>query len=113
MQLNSLPGVGKATMWHQFVSDIAYMFCNSNSNYSFIAGTEQIYVWIHHVGRRHSQAPFEKIKGSIQLVQFHPSKPIFFVAVSGVTYTLFSSDQKIVIYFPISRRKYMSECMTW
>ena len=38
-------------------------------------------VWIHQVSRRHSQAPFKKVKGAVQLVLFHPSKPHFFVAV--------------------------------
>ncbi|KAL9712471.1 Ribosome biogenesis protein erb1 [Leucoagaricus gongylophorus] len=37
-------------------------------------------VWIHQVSRRHSQAPFKKVKGSIQVVLFHPIKPHFFVA---------------------------------
>lgn len=39
-------------------------------------------VWIHQLSRRHSQAPFKKIKGTVQLVLFHPTKPHFFVAVS-------------------------------
>jgi hypothetical protein len=38
-------------------------------------------VWIHQLSRRHSQAPFKKVKGAIQLVLFHPTKPYFFVAV--------------------------------
>ncbi len=38
-------------------------------------------VWIHQISKRHSQAPFRKIKGSVQRVLFHPSKPNFFVAV--------------------------------
>lgn len=41
-------------------------------------------VWIHQVSRRHSQAPFKKIKGAVQLVLFHPSKPHFFVAVRAL-----------------------------
>jgi ribosome biogenesis protein ERB1 len=46
-----------------------------------LAGNTQGAVWIHQITRRHSQAPFRKVKGSVQLVQFHPSKPHFFVAV--------------------------------
>ena len=38
-------------------------------------------VWIHQITKRHSQAPFKKIRGSVQLVLFHPQKPHFFVAV--------------------------------
>lgn len=38
-------------------------------------------VWIHQISRRHSQAPFRKVKGAVQLVLFHPTKPQFFVAV--------------------------------
>ena len=41
-------------------------------------------VWIHQITRRHSQAPFKKIRGAVQLVLFHPLKPHFFVAVSIV-----------------------------
>jgi ribosome biogenesis protein ERB1 len=41
-------------------------------------------VWIHQVSRRHSQAPFKKIKGSVQLVLFHPSRPHLFVAVRAL-----------------------------
>ncbi|KAH7100640.1 BOP1NT-domain-containing protein [Auriculariales sp. MPI-PUGE-AT-0066] len=37
-------------------------------------------VWIHQTSKRHSQAPFKKIKGSVQRVSFHPQKPHFFVA---------------------------------
>jgi len=33
------------------------------------------------MGRRHSQAPFRKVRGSVQAVLFHPTKPHFFVAV--------------------------------
>lgn len=44
------------------------------------AGTGQSSVWIHQVSKRHSQAPFKSIKGSIQQTQFHPLKPHFFVA---------------------------------
>lgn len=39
-------------------------------------------MWIHQISKRHSQAPFKKIRGSVQLVLFHPTKPHFFVAVS-------------------------------
>ncbi|KZV75423.1 BOP1NT-domain-containing protein [Peniophora sp. CONT] len=44
------------------------------------SGEGQGGVWIHQLSRRHSQAPFRKIKGSVQAVAFHPSKPHFFVA---------------------------------
>jgi hypothetical protein len=48
----------------------------------FAAGAETSGgVWIHQLSRRHSQAPFKKVKGAIQLVLFHPTKPYFFVAV--------------------------------
>jgi ribosome biogenesis protein ERB1 len=38
-------------------------------------------VWMHQITRRHSQAPFKKVRGAIQAVLFHPLKPHFFVAV--------------------------------
>jgi ribosome biogenesis protein ERB1 len=45
-------------------------------------GEGQGAVWIHQISKRHSQAPFKKIKGAVQRVAFHPLKPYFFVAVS-------------------------------
>ena len=55
----------------------------SESRVQFLASVEsQTAVWIHQMTRRHSQAPFKRIRGSVQLVLFHPSKPDFFVAVS-------------------------------
>lgn len=50
------------------------------SLYSCLIG-EHGGVWIHQMSKRNSQAPFRKIKGAVQRVQFHPSKPHFFVAV--------------------------------
>jgi hypothetical protein len=44
-------------------------------------GTGQSSVWIHQLTKRHSQAPFKNVKGTIQKVLFHPTKPHFFVAV--------------------------------
>ncbi|GJJ07346.1 Ribosome bioproteinsis protein erb1 [Clathrus columnatus] len=37
-------------------------------------------VWIHQLSKRHSQAPFRKMKGVVQKVLFHPHKSHFFVA---------------------------------
>jgi len=53
-------------------------------------------VWIHQVSRRHSQAPFKKIKGSVQLVLFHPSKPNFFVATQRYVRIYNLMEQKLV-----------------
>ena len=49
------------------------------------SGEGQGGVWIHQLSRRHSQAPFKKVKGAVQLVLFHPSKPHFFVAVCALS----------------------------
>ncbi|QRV91242.1 ribosome biogenesis protein ERB1 [Ceratobasidium sp. AG-Ba] len=46
-----------------------------------VSGNEsQGAVWIHQTSKRHSQAPFRKVKGAVQCVLFHPVKPHFFVA---------------------------------
>ncbi|KZO89876.1 BOP1NT-domain-containing protein [Calocera viscosa TUFC12733] len=37
-------------------------------------------VWIHQITKHHSQSPFRKVKGTVQLVSFHPKQPHFFVA---------------------------------
>ncbi|KAF9449910.1 BOP1NT-domain-containing protein [Macrolepiota fuliginosa MF-IS2] len=47
---------------------------------SVSTGGSQSAVWMHQISRRHSQAPFKKVKGSVQAVLFHPTKPHFFVA---------------------------------
>ena len=43
-------------------------------------------VFIHQLSKHSSQNPFKKNAGLIQCVQFHPSKPIFFVAVSTLSF---------------------------
>ncbi|GAA5820298.1 hypothetical protein JCM11251_005563 [Rhodosporidiobolus azoricus] len=37
-------------------------------------------VLIHQLSKHHTQAPFAKLKGEVQRVQFHPGRPQFFVA---------------------------------
>ncbi|KAG6335304.1 hypothetical protein ID866_3788 [Astraeus odoratus] len=48
------------------------------------------------VSRRHSQAPFKKIKGAIQLVLFHPIKPHFFVATQRYVRLYNLMEQKLI-----------------
>ena len=77
------------------------------------SGGGQGSVWIHQVSRRHSQAPFKKIKGSVQLVLFHPSKPHLFVAVRALfgVFSLFLKDlrpsqtQRYVRIYNLSEQK--------
>ncbi|KAI0301803.1 BOP1NT-domain-containing protein [Multifurca ochricompacta] len=60
------------------------------------SGGGQGAVWIHQVSRRHSQAPFKKIKGSVQLVLFHPSRPHFFVATQRYVRIYNLAEQKLL-----------------
>ncbi|KAL4265650.1 Ribosome biogenesis protein ERB1 [Pleurotus pulmonarius] len=53
-------------------------------------------VWIHQISRRHSQAPFKKVRGSVQLVLFHPTKPHFFVATQQYVRIYNLSEQKLL-----------------
>ncbi|KAH9943090.1 ribosome biogenesis protein ERB1 [Epithele typhae] len=53
-------------------------------------------VWIHQMSRRHSQAPFKKVKGAVQLVLFHPSKPHFFVATQRYVRMYDLAEQKLL-----------------
>ncbi|KAF8559034.1 BOP1NT-domain-containing protein [Imleria badia] len=53
-------------------------------------------VWIHQLSRRHSQAPFKKIKGAVQLVLFHPIKPHFFVATQRYVRVYNLAEQKLI-----------------
>ena len=89
--LPAASGLTKQIAWHRKGDYLATVCtCNSSSPVAFLkifffllANREsQGSVWIHQVSRRYSQAPFKKIKGTVQLVLFHPNKPHFFVAVS-------------------------------
>ncbi|KAI0723343.1 ribosome biogenesis protein ERB1 [Earliella scabrosa] len=68
LNLPSSPEPPKQLVWHR------------KGDYVASVSEGQAGVWIHQVSRRHSQAPFKKVKGAVQLVLFHPSKPHFFVA---------------------------------
>ncbi|KAF9263625.1 BOP1NT-domain-containing protein [Marasmius fiardii PR-910] len=63
---------------------------------SVCTGGSQGGVWIHQISRRHSQAPFKKVKGNVQLVLFHPSKPQFFVATQQYVRMYNLSEQKLL-----------------
>lgn len=75
-------GIAEETTWLLFVSTLVLYLCRSRLTYPVATGGSQASVWIHQVSRRHSQAPFKKVRGKVQLVLFHPMKPCFFVAVS-------------------------------
>ncbi|KAH9894299.1 BOP1NT-domain-containing protein [Cubamyces lactineus] len=68
LNLPSSPEPPKQLVWHR------------KGDYLASVSEGQGGVWIHQVSRRHSQAPFKKVKGTVQLVLFHPTKPHFFVA---------------------------------
>jgi ribosome biogenesis protein ERB1 len=53
-------------------------------------------VWIHQLSRRHSQAPFKKIKGAVQLVLFHPTRPHLFVATQRYVRIYNLAEQKLL-----------------
>lgn len=77
-------GIAEETTWLPFVSTLVLYTYLSRLMYPVATGGSQASVWIHQVSRRHSQAPFKKVRGKVQLVLFHPMKPCFFVAVSVV-----------------------------
>jgi hypothetical protein len=68
-------------MSHLFVSDTAHTTTPPIKLIVSAGSDASGGVWIHQLSRRHSQAPFKKVKGAIQLVLFHPIKPYLFVAV--------------------------------
>ncbi|KXN87873.1 Ribosome biogenesis protein ERB1 [Leucoagaricus sp. SymC.cos] len=63
---------------------------------SVSTGGVQNGVWIHQISRRHSQAPFKKVKGSVQAVLFHPTKPHFFVATQQYIRIYDLAEQKLL-----------------
>ncbi|THV03308.1 BOP1NT-domain-containing protein [Dendrothele bispora CBS 962.96] len=60
------------------------------------SGGNQSGVWIHQLSRRHSQAPFKKVRGKVQMVLFHPAKPNFFVATQQYVRMYNLSEQKLL-----------------
>ncbi|KAL5467099.1 hypothetical protein EMCRGX_G031281 [Ephydatia muelleri] len=62
------------------------------------AGTAVV---IHQISKRRSQTPFSKLKGAVQAVAFHPSKPIFFVAT-----------QTTVRVYDLAKRELVKKLMT-
>ncbi|KIM27581.1 hypothetical protein M408DRAFT_330013 [Serendipita vermifera MAFF 305830] len=63
------------------------------------SGTGQSTVWIHQTSKRHSQAPFKNVKGSIQKTLFHPSKPHFFVATQRYVRMYDLAEQRLLKTF--------------
>ncbi|KDQ64812.1 hypothetical protein JAAARDRAFT_28450 [Jaapia argillacea MUCL 33604] len=85
----SLPpstGVPKQITWHRRGDYLA----------SVSSGEGQGGVWIHQLSKRHSQAPFKKIRGAVQLVLFHPTKPHFFVATQRYVRLYNLAEQKLL-----------------
>ncbi|OBZ77104.1 Ribosome biogenesis protein ERB1 [Grifola frondosa] len=86
VNLPSSSGLPKQLVWHRKGDYLATVSSNET----------QGGVWMHQLSRRHSQAPFKKIKGSVQLVLFHPSKPHFFVATQRYVRLYNLAEQKLL-----------------
>ncbi|KAG2013904.1 WD repeat/BOP1NT protein [Coprinopsis cinerea AmutBmut pab1-1] len=88
LSLNLPPSSGLPTQisWHKKGDYIA----------TVSSGGAQNGVWIHQFTRRHSQAPFKKIKGAVQQVLFHPIKPHFFVATQQYVRLYNLAEQKLI-----------------
>ncbi|KAF7331925.1 Ribosome biogenesis protein ERB1 [Mycena kentingensis (nom. inval.)] len=79
-------GIPKQISWHRRGDYLATVSSNG----------AQGGVWMHQITRRHSQAPFKKIRGVVQLVLFHPSKPHFFVATQQYIRVYNLAEQKLL-----------------
>ncbi|KAH8106234.1 ribosome biogenesis protein ERB1 [Cristinia sonorae] len=79
-------GVPKQLTWHRRGDYLA----------TVSGGEGQGGVWIHQISRRHSQAPFQKVKGVVQLVLFHPTRPHFFVATQRYIRIYNLAEQKLL-----------------
>jgi ribosome biogenesis protein ERB1 len=101
LNLPSSSGLAKHIAWHRkgdYFATVCKSFPFLRAAACFFAltittasGGGQGAVWIHQISRRHSQAPFKKIKGTVQIVLFHPLKPHFFVAVCNSITCVYSS----------------------
>ncbi|KAI0069034.1 BOP1NT-domain-containing protein [Artomyces pyxidatus] len=91
-------GIPKHITWHR-KGDYFATVCEFHLTDSIpvsASGEGQGGVWIHQLSRRHSQAPFRKVKGSVQLVLFHPTKPQFFVATQRYVRVYNLAEQKLL-----------------
>ncbi|KAJ7499137.1 NUC169 domain-containing protein [Mycena latifolia] len=86
VQLPQSSGLPKQIAWHRRGDYMA----------TVSSGGTQGGVWMHQITRRHSQAPFKKIRGAVQLVLFHPLKPHFFVATQQYVRIYNLSEQKLL-----------------
>ncbi|KAF8211329.1 ribosome biogenesis protein ERB1 [Mycena galopus ATCC 62051] len=86
VQLPQSSGLPKQITWHRRGDYMA----------TVSSGGTQGGVWMHQITRRHSQAPFKKIRGAVQLVLFHPLKPHFFVATQQYVRIYNLSEQKLL-----------------
>jgi ribosome biogenesis protein ERB1 len=116
VELPPSSGLVKHVAWHRkgdYFATVCESFLRSLPCFMLIilkaSGGGQGGVWIHQVSRRHSQAPFKKIKGSVQLVLFHPSKPHFFVAVRAFALAFEYFFELTAVY----RRNVMFGSITW
>ena len=119
--LPSSSGLPKQIAWHRRGDYLAtvckytlYLPQLQVIKFPFLAGGEgQGGVWIHQISRRHSQAPFKKIKGAVQLVLFHPTKPNFFVAVCDLRYLYRTLPVFTLFPLPFSRLRDTFVSTTW
>lgn len=120
LTINLPPSSGLPThfCWHRRGDYLASVcmslrFLSDSLNLTTLSATggAQGGVWIHQLTRRHSQAPFKKIKGAVQSVLFHPLKPHFFVAVSILTSSRYDTQinrlqtQQYVRIYNLSEQK--------
>ena len=100
IQLTSSSGTPTSFCWHRrgdylaSVCKVKSSLCSYFNTHVYFKATggTQGGVWIHQITKRHSLAPFTKIKGTVQSVLFHPVKPHFFVAVRISILHLISSE---------------------
>ncbi|KIJ56526.1 hypothetical protein M422DRAFT_197467 [Sphaerobolus stellatus SS14] len=86
LELPSSSGTAKQITWHR-----------RGDYFASVSGSEsQGSVWIHQMSKRHSQAPFKKIKGAVQRVLFHPLKPHFFVATQRYVRVYDLAEQQLL-----------------
>lgn len=86
VELPQSSGLVKQIAWHR-----------RGDYFATLSATEShTTVWIHQTSKRHSQAPFKKIKGSLQRVCFHPLKPHFFVATQRYVRIYDLSAQQLI-----------------
>jgi len=102
-------GFRSTILWKKADQPLKFVTWHHKGDYfsTVCPGASRLAVLIHHMSKKQSQCPFKKSKGLIQCVQFHPSKPYFFVATQ-TNVRVYNLTQQVLSKKLLSGAKWIS-----